>query len=226
LNRYLIALILILISIAIAAVLIYFGIISLDVGIIISILAAIIFPLVLALLPIAIEHGLKPKVDLRIENVRFTKKSRQDVTGYQLEASVTNHGDKICLNLEPTFKITDDNDKSANLLYVSIEERNDHETVTAKELPMRDIGFAWVIDNKTVRQATLDKLRKDDVVGLIFPYETFGIATLGKNSSTSHDSEHWLKVEPQIEYKVTVTIKGEDAESCTVIKSKQIVLRV
>jgi hypothetical protein len=93
-------------------------------------------------LPTAIEQGLKPKVDLRIENVRFTKNSRQDITGYQLEASVTNRGKKICLNLEPTFKITDGNGKSANLLYVTVEERNDHETVTSNELPMRDLGFA------------------------------------------------------------------------------------
>jgi hypothetical protein len=64
------------------------------------------------------------------------------------------------------------------------------------------------------------------VVGLIFPYEVFGISMLGKNSSHGSETMHWLKIEPSTKYKVTVTIKGEDAENCSVIESKEITLRV
>lgn len=224
-KRRWIALILISIGIVVA-VLTYYGKISFDIGLIISLFFSIILPILTATLPIVIENIIKDRVNLKIENIRFKQNNCEGANGYQIEASLTNRGTKICNNLEATFKITDKNGNSPNLLYVSIVDENNNKTASSKELPMRDIRYAWILENGQVEQGVLDRLRKDDIVGLIFPYETFGAGSAGNGHSRFYSSEHWLRIEPAMKYKVTITVKGQDAEDCTCSKTEETTLEI
>ena len=197
------------------AVLIHFGVISLNVGIIIGVLAAII-PIVLAILPTLIEYGLKPKVTLKINDMKLIKRNSHDVEGYQLEALVTNHGKKICLNMCATFVIKDAHGNSPNLLHVRFDSRKG-QTVEQNEEPMRAVRYAWGKEDERIYVGNWGELRQKDSVSLLFPHETIG----GGTDSYTFWSETLLKLTPNSRYEVKVEVKGEDSEKNTAIGNKK-----
>jgi hypothetical protein len=201
------------------------GIINPYIGIVLGVITFLVPIIITALLTTYIENALSPKASLRIENLEFTRRF-QNIDGYQIKAAVTNKGKKICYKLDATFQIKDDKGKSPNLLFVSIDKVDEHETVTSREEPMRAIGYAWIDEGKETTSSSLEKLRKDDCTELVFPYETtsIGVGKIG-GSMSLFSSECLLKLTNSVNYDVTVTVKGEDSDKNTVVKSKKATLR-
>jgi len=209
LNRSLITVALIIVSIIIIAALTYSGRVDLNFGIIISIL--------LVILPTLVDYELKPKVDLKISDLRFTKNTSRGVAGYQLEAIVTNGGKKICLNLCASFEIKDAQGTSPNLLHLRYGNRNGQETVEQNEETMREARYRWLKKGGREYSGNWDELRQNDSVSLLFPYEVISVSA-GSNTS---EAETLLKLLPNSRYKVVVEVKGEDSERNTAIGNKK-----
>lgn len=200
-------------------ILTYFGTISVDVGIVLSILS-----LVVPSVSTAIGYFRKPKVALEIKNIQFIK-SLHAVEGYQLKAFVTNNGRKICQNLAATFQIRDAQD-APNLLYVSIVETDGHESITTREAPMTDGRYTWIDEKGGITLGVWKELRLKDTVGLLFPYVTMHVGSLIMYGSSSSSSlECLLKLETNVEYHVVIEIKGEDSEKNTIMRSKKAKIR-
>lgn len=158
----------------------------------------------------------KSKVALEIEKPRFLKKSFNQIEGHQLKAGVKNKGKEICLNLRAKFEIKDSEGKTPVLLNVRVDVSDGNEVANATEEPMRSIEYAWVDKNERVLKA-LQELKKDDVVSLLFPYETFFI---GIGSSTS-SSEYLLKLHANKDYEVEIELEGEDSDKNVIMKRKK-----
>lgn len=200
------------------SILTYIGKVSLDVGIILSILSLFV--------PNLVDYFLKPKVALQIKNLEFVKKSYDNVEGYQLKGLITNNGKRISLNLDATFKIENAQHKSPNLLHVIFDTTDAQVRVKSREEPMRNIGYAWTDEKDQTIIGSLKELRQKDFVGLLFPYEevSAGISPIFGSVSAIY-SETYLKLEPNACYEVVVEIKGEDSEKNTVMRSKTTKIR-
>ena len=86
---------------------------------------------------------------------------------------------------------------------------------------MRKIGHAWIDkDGNVISEDTLKEMRQDDNFSLLFPYETYYMASIGSGVS-SYSYHSLLKLNPSLTYKVKITIKGEDADKNTVIARKE-----
>jgi hypothetical protein len=205
------------ISLAIIAVLVNNGIISINVGIVVGVLLVIIYPLLLALLPIFLMFGIAPKVSLQISDLKFVKKNSHGIEGYQLKALVTNKGKKICSNLAASFEIKDTHGSSPNLLQVRFDNNNGQEKVEQKEEPMRNVRYTWIRNGDREYLGNYGELRQGDYVSLLFPFETISA------SAGLHDvwSEMLLKLAPNSRYKVVIEVKGEDSEKNTAIGNKK-----
>jgi hypothetical protein len=201
-------------AIAVISILFYFGRISLDVGVILSVLSLFV--------PTVVDYSLKPKVALQIKNLQFIKKSFDHVEGCQLKALIANNGRKICLNLDATLQVKDTQGREPNLLHVNVREINGQRAVESREEPMRDIAYAWTNEKNEITQGLWKELRQKDFVNLLFPYgnTSFGIGSISGSFSSFH-SEPLLKIETATDYQVTITIKGEDSEKNTVMKSRK-----
>jgi hypothetical protein len=206
-------------------VLTYFGTISVNIGIVLSALSLVV-PNVIT----AIGYFLKPRVALEIRNLKFVKKSLDHSEGYQLKALVTNNGKKICLKLDATFQIRDTQGRSPNLLHVVFEKTDSHERVVySSEEDMRNIGHAWMDekDQTIMGTSTLEELRREDFVGLVFPHEETWVniiptSIIHKNPTYS---ETYLKLQSNTHYEVFVEVKGEDSEKNTISKPKSVKIK-
>jgi hypothetical protein len=207
-------------------VLTYFGKISLDVGIVLSVLGVVV-PTVST----AISYFLKPKVALEIKNLKFVKKSLDHAEGYRLRALVTNNGKKICLKLDATFQIKDAQGRSPNLLHAVFEKTDSQERVVfSNEEQMRNVGYAWIDekDQTIMGTSTFKELRQEDFVGLVFPHEEtwvniMPISIIHKNPTYS---ETYLKLQPNTQYEAFVEVKGEDSEKNTHRQRKETKIRL
>lgn len=210
----------IVISILIIGYLIYNRTLSLNIGIIISLIVVIIYPLILAVLPSVIDYGLQAKANLGISNIEVIKKYEDsEKKGYVIKASVTNKGRKNSLNLTASVQVEDSNGRSPNLLYVNYEEINGEITnVTPRQEPMKDIGYAWEVNNKIANK--LEKLRQNDEAKAIFPHQEFGggVGVLDSEDTITYSSEVLILLQKSTNYKIIVEVKGEDSEGCTVAR--------
>ena len=77
-----------------------------------------------------------------------------------------------------------------------------------------------------MKDISLNQLRKDDSIKLVFPKETesggfVGVGSIGRRMrTTSWAYDTLLKAETQHTYRVEITLKGEDYEKNTVTKKK------
>jgi hypothetical protein len=212
---------LILVSIAIIGYLIYNKTLNLNIGIIISLILIIIYPLILAVLPSVIDYGLQAKPNLAISNIELVNKFDENgIQGYVIKASITNKGKKNCLNPTASFQIHDSKGGTPNLLNVSHEEKDGNKKVETSEQAMRNIDYAWIVNGETINK--VEKLRQNDVVEVILPHEETGggIAVIGGRSSYSFDSEVLIRLQKSTQYTITVAIKGEDSDGCTIAKER------
>ena len=195
-------------------------------GIVLGALAFLAPITVTAIISTVITTALSPKPSLKIENVQFVK-NFQNVDGYQIKAKITNKRKKICYKIDATFLIEDDKGKSPNLLEVKIDDTNGHQTVSSKEEAMRDIRYAWIDKKGNITKGNFEKLRQKDPIDLLFPYETayFAAGSAG-GAFHSHHFETLLRIEPNKDYRVTITAKGEDADDNTVSKSTKKTLSI
>ncbi len=211
------------VSVAITGVIIaiafltFYEYISLNIGIMAVVLSVILGTLPL-FVPNLVDHLVKPRIILQVENLEFVKKENRDVEGFQLKGLITNKGKKNCFNLEGSFKIEDLQHRPPKLLYVRFDRKNGKETIEAREESMRAIDYAWISDKDLIYRGMWKELRQKDCVAFIFPYDPVSIGV----GSRSFWSEYLLKLKNNTEYQVTVEVKGEDAEKNTVIVSKTI----
>ena len=163
----------------------------------------------------------KSKVVLEIEKPQFVKKSFNQIDGHQLRAGVKNKGRLSCLNLCAKFEIKDSEGKAPGLLNVRVDVTDGNKVINATEEPMRAIKYALVDKNERVLKV-LKELKKDDAVGLLFPYETF-FAGVG---SSTYSSEYLLKLQVNTDYEVEIEVKGEDSDKNAVMKRKKFQMRI
>ena len=175
--------------------------------------------------PQIVDYLSKPKIALKVEKVQFEKKTFGEVEGYQLKASVKNCGKKICVNLDASFEIKDMKGQPPRLLYATVEKADGHATkISSREEPMRYVEYGWVNKKERIHRGVFKELRKNDLVGLVFPYETSSVgagAILNGGFWRSTSSECLLKLDTDTYYQVYVEVKGEDSQKNTVIKTKK-----
>lgn len=209
-----------LLSVAVAIIplsLSYFTILSLDIGIIMS---------VLALIPSFYSLLMKPKVSISIKNIELKPIKYNNRIGYRLMVDVTNNGKRLVSNLTAKFDIRDSkSNESISFIRVTIEKRDNHRKVTFSEEESRDDFYEWVGEGVKKEQTILPKLRYGDHFSLRYPREGKGFfIMLGTGESSSgysilHDT--LLKLEKR-KYFIEIEVKGEDPEKNIVIKRKKI----
>lgn len=189
-------------------------------GIILGVLTFLAPIIVTAIITTVVANELTPKPSLKIKNIKFVKKSFQNINGYQIKAEVTNKRKKICSKIDATFQIKDDKNNSPKLLHINVDKTNGNETVRSREENMRNIAYAWINKKGAITTGSLSKLRQKDLVELLFPYETtaHGKSSIG-GASSLFSSETLLKIEPSKKYHVKITVKGDDSEENTISKS-------
>lgn len=171
-----------------------------------------------------LEYFQKSRVDLSISNAEFIAKGfDHNYIGYQLQASVTNKGKKICLDLDDVSVVMKDTEgNSPSLLKVVKKLTDNHGEITLDEEQIRDIRHCW-IDKKDHISTSLGKLKQDDLYYLVYPCETGWGGLVGsreKNSlSSSYSSEYLLDLKNE-EYVVEITLKGEDSDKNTILKKE------
>lgn len=211
----------------------YSGKISLDLGIIISILVGVVLPIVLAVLSPIIELAIKPKAYLVISDIHINKENyymSSEERAYGIKATVANKGKKTCLNPTATFEIKDSSEKSPLLLYINFEDVNGEIRPTDERPEHHSMGnesYAWKIGNRYMK--TIEKLRKDDTADLIYPYDEFGegsVGVIGNQDTVIYSTQVLVKLEKSVEYTVTIIVKGDDSDGCTVTAKKQEKIKV
>jgi hypothetical protein len=198
--------------------LVYFQIIGTDIGIITSIMSLVgIFSPILSQL-------LKPKVSLKIERPELEKREYGNHEGYKIKTCVTNQGKKIVFNLTASIHVT----KQVDFLKITIETKNGHKTYKVSGQPFKADIYSWIDkEGKTLKDTSLNQLRKDDSMKLVFPEEArsggfVGVGTIGRSMrTTSWDYDTLLKAEAQNPYRVEIIVKGEDFEKNTIIKKRE-----
>jgi hypothetical protein len=207
----------ILISIGVST---YYGKISVDVGILLSVLG-----LVVPAVSTAIGYFLTPRATLEIKNLQCVKENFHGVEGHQARALITNNGRKICTSLDATFHVEDAEGRSPNVLHINVDETNGREEVTTREETMINTSYVWTDEKFQTIEGTStlnEELRRGDRYGLLFPYETvFATMRTLVGSMSGGYSETLLKLGHQT-YRVTVEVKGRDSDSNTVMKSKTV----
>ena len=201
------------------------GKITVNEGIVITVVVVIVSPLLQIILPPLITIGLQPKVSLKVDKIEFQKRVFHGVEGHQIKALVTNKGKKICSNLTASFSVKDADNRSPNLLSITFSNRDFQPRTDAAEEPMRSIGYAWKKDNENECLGDWKELRQKDCVYLLFPYETHffdGADTNPYRDSIAYNaSEVLLKLIPNHRYKIVIEVKGEDSERITAIGKKE-----
>jgi len=144
----------------------------------------------------------KPKASLSIKSVRFEKRTVDGVKGHQLKARVISKGVTKVTNLTASFEIV-----PLKLLeaVVSVDESGNRK-VDFEEIPVKGVGYAWVTRDGGRVTGPLKELREGDHVGLVYPYKTFWLY-VGKKGV---ESRTLLKLNENVEYKVTIEVRGED----------------
>jgi hypothetical protein len=169
--------------------------------------------------PSVIPYYFQPRVALKIGEVTFHEKKVNHNIGYYLKTTVLNKGKKIGLNLDARFEIKDSSGNPPLLLNIVTETMNGQKSVKIEEKPFDEhIEYVWVLEGTKYHRGVLKELRHNDRVDLLFPYHTFFIG-IGKKW---YESEYLLKLETKKEYKVKITLKGEDSEKNTVEATKKV----
>lgn len=218
LNRYTIALLLSsLIIIATATgLLINYKIISVDSGIIYGVLISLGTILLETLIPTLLNYSIAPKVSLKIDNIKFEKKTFKSIEGYLLTSVVTNKGKRIALNLDVTIQIKNEQKEVPTLLYVTVSEQAGRIiNVETNEESFGSNKYAWIDDRENKKSGTWEQLRQNDSVNLHFPYVSrVWIAFLDDPVNYFHYD--LIKLRNNACYEVMIEVKGEDAEKNTV----------
>ena len=193
--------------------LVYFQVIGIDIGIVSSIVSLIVI-----FSPI-LSHLIRPKISLEIEKPEFERREYGNNQGYKIVTRVTNKGKKIVFDLLASVHFTE----QVEFLGVRIETRNGHKSYSASSQPFREDRYSWIDkEGKTMKDISLNQLRKDDSIKLMFPKEAesglFYAILPGPSVGWAYDT--LLKLETQKTYRVEMTLKGEDFEKNTVIKKK------
>jgi len=195
-------------------ILILLGYITIDFGVILTILSLF--------LPNIIDYLWQPKVSLNIENIKFNVKNiNNHIKGHYLTADLKNEGKKICLNLEPLIEIQDFNGHIPKLLCVNTDTNYGQKEITTSKQPYNNSNYAWENAGKIIK-GTLNQLRQGDIIKIIFPHNIWFFATNGE----SHSSEVLLELKPNINYQIHLTVKGEDSEKNSYIKTKKVKIKL
>lgn len=196
--------------------LVYYNVLTPYYGLIYGVLVSFGTIVVETLIPVVMNYSIAPKVSLKVDDIKLEKRTFLNVKGYELTALVTNKGKKIALNIDASIQIRNEENAIPNLLDVSFDERDDRIIhAEARETAFESDKYAW-IDNRNYKVTRKwEQLRQNDRVILHFPYISHaGIAFVG--DPVSHSDYDLIKLQNNTSYKITVDVKGEDAEKTTV----------
>lgn len=206
------------IALILIAILLYFKVIGIDVGVVTSIAALMgIFTPILSSL-------IKPKVSLTIKDPQLEKTEYDGIEGYKVRTQVTNKGSKIVFNLTAAVNFTE----LVKFLRVDIEDRDGHKTYKTSEDVLKENEYSWIDkEEKAMKDLSLEKLRKDDIVHLLFPKKLkpgMWVAVGRRSTGWSYDT--LLKLDRDKNYQIVITLKGEDYQKNTIIKTKKFKIEV
>ena len=178
---------------------------------------------------LSLDYFIKPKIDLKIENIKIERRQVLDLSGYFVSAKVINKGKKIAYNITP--KITIENVRNKELVdkamffIVKKKEKGEGMGFLTKEVPLED----WHIDfpgfsGLPLISKEFNHLRKDESAPFRCPASGKIPEELKLDKIKTPFRGWFLQLEPQEKYKVTIKLTAEDLEknSLTVEKTKTI----
>lgn len=150
----------------------------------------------------------KPKASLHIRGVHFEERAFDGVRGHQLKARVLSKG-VVVTNLTASFEITPPKGVTLNLLDVVVSvDKFRRRKVVSEEIPLKRVGYAWVTDDGKKRRGPWEELREGDRVGLVYPAQPLSVHVGWK----SIERYSLLKLHENVEYRVTIEVRGEDPD--------------
>lgn len=195
--------------------LVYYNVLTPYYGLIYGIAISIGTIVVEALITTVINYAISPKVSLKIDNVQLEKKTFQNIDGYLLTAIVTNSGKKIVSNLDACIQIKNEKNETTRLLNITIQERDDFiVSANSSEVAFESDKYTWIDAQNRITLGTWAQLRQGDPVKLLFPYISHPLVLFAEDPvMTSTDT--YLQLQKNNSYKVTIEVKGENAERTT-----------
>jgi hypothetical protein len=191
-----------------------------------------ILQIIAAITGFSLADFLKPRIDLKIENIKLERRQVLKLKGYFVSAEVINKGKKIAVNITP--KITIENVRNEELIdkamffIVKKKEKGEGMGFRTMEVPLDDmhIDFPGFGGLPLIYSSSkeFNRLRKDDCVSIRYP-RSYKIPEELKLDKIKTPFRGWfLQLEPQEKYKVTIKLTAEDLEknSLTVEKTKTI----
>lgn len=193
-----------------------YNIIAIDTAILYGCSIAFFTILLEAVIPILLDYSIAPKVLLKIQEIKFEKKTYLDVEGYLITASVINTGKRIALNLDATIQIKSNQGEPPNFLTAHISERDNIViNANATDETFESDKYAWIEPQERITLGQWGQLRQKDCINLRFPYISHvWVTNIDDPVFDYYDT--LLSLDRNTPYEVTIEVKGEDAEKNTV----------
>lgn len=187
-----------------------------------------------AIAGLSLDYFLKPKIDLKIENIKIERREVLNLKGYFVSAKVINKGKRIAYNITPEITIEYVHNKKlidkAILFRVEKNTKGEGMEILTDEVDL-DNQLIYSPGWRTHRvllsggPEKFNQLRKDESVEIRYPFRPFSEVKLKPEDKTKIPNlVHLLQLKPQEKYQVKIKLTAEDSEqnSLTIEKTKTI----